>query len=77
MRMRQRREYIQQQAYALFDAEGMSSAVHIDRFSLHIVQHQVRPVALRDPGIDQPRNVRVCQAREEAAFALEAIERGG
>jgi len=48
-------------------------AVLVDRLAVDVLQHQVGLRAVgHDAGVQQPRDVRVRQAREDAALALEA-----
>jgi hypothetical protein len=45
----------------------------VDGLAVHQLQHQVGLAAGGDAGVEQPRDVRVRQPRQDAAFALEAL----
>ena len=47
----------------------------VDAFTLDELQDQVRLAGRRDAGVDQPRDVRVREPREDIAFAPEALLR--
>jgi hypothetical protein len=47
--------------------------VGVDRLALDVLQRQVRPAVLVDPGVVQARDVRVLQAGEDVALARHAF----
>ena len=60
-------------ADARLDAERVLVAVAIDRLAVDVLEDEVGLAARRDAGVDQPRDVRVGQPREQAALALESL----
>ena len=58
------------------DAEPLLVAVAVDVAAVDVLEHQVRLSGAGDAGVDQPRDVRMREPREDRAFALEALLAG-
>ena len=71
--VRDRRLDVEKEADARLDAEPLLVAEAIDVTAGDVFEHQVRLAGARDAGVDQPGDVRMGEAREEGAFALEAL----
>ena len=74
VRLRDRAQHVQHQAQARIDGEREAAAVLVDRLAVDVFEHEVGLRAVgHDTGIEQACDVRMRQAREDAAFALEAF----
>ena len=73
VRVRDGRQHVEEQPHARLDVEAAVVAVAIDVLALDVLEHEIRLPAGGDAGVDQPRDVRVREAREDAAFAPEAL----
>src|SRR5262249_13830945 len=62
-------ENIEEQPNALLDAETALVAVFIDALALHVLQNEIGLATGLDARIHEARDVRVLQAREQAALA--------
>jgi len=69
--MRDRAEDVVEQFEALIDVEPMRVAVEIDRQARDEIEHEVRLPPGGHAGIEQARDVRVGQPRQDGALALE------
>ena len=73
--MRDRGEHVEEQPHALRKLERAIFAVAIDRHAGDVFEHKVRPpAAAAHAGIEQPRDVRVREPRQDAAFAREPLD---
>ncbi len=73
VRLRHRGQDVQHQRQPLRGGQREALAVLVDGLAVDVLQHQVRLGAVgHDAGIEQARDVRVRQARQDAALALEA-----
>jgi hypothetical protein len=57
--------------------EREAPGVRVDRFAFDVFEHEVRLAGRRRAAVDQPRDVRMRQPRENLPFAREQRERGG
>ena len=74
--MRDRGQHVVEQRETLAHAEALLLAMEVDGFALHQLEHEIGLPAGRHAGVEQARDVRVRQARQDLAFALEALGRG-
>ena len=71
-----RLHHVDEQPQAAFDIEPAVVAPAVDGLAAHQFQHQVGLAAIAvagHPGVEQARDVRVFQPRQDAAFAFEAL----
>src|SRR5262245_33704758 len=68
MRMRHRRRYVEQQPHACCDVEAVPIAVAVDRFTVDMLEHQVRLAARRQAGVEKLRDVPMADAGEDLAL---------
>ena len=73
VRVRHRREHVEEEPHPGVDAELPVAAPAIDGRALDVLENQIGLAAVRDAGIEQPGDVRMREAGEEAAFAPEAF----
>ena len=71
--VRDRRLDVEKQADARLDGEPLLVAEAIDVAAGDVFEHQVGLSRARDAGVDEPGDVRMREAREDGAFALEAL----
>ena len=74
--MRHRGQDVVEQREAPFDVEAALVAVAGDGLPGDEVEHQVRLPGRRHAGVDEARDVRVRQSRQDGAFALEPLAAG-
>ena len=77
VRMSQRTEHVEHQPDARLDAQAVRGAVVIDACPLHVFQDEVRAARRGDPGVDQPRDVRMRETRQQSPFTPKPVERRG
>jgi hypothetical protein len=71
--MGDRRAHVEEEPQPLFDAEPEFVAVAVDRPSRDVLEDEVRLAAGRHPGVVKPRDVRMREARQDAALAAKAL----
>ena len=76
VRVRDRREYLEEQAQACVDAEAPLVAVAIDVRALHVLEDEIGGANRRHPGVEQPRDARMGEPGEDACFSREALATG-
>ena len=76
VRVGDRRLHVEEQADARLDAEPLLVAEAVDVPALDVLEHEVRLAGGRDAGVDEARDVRMGEPREDRAFALEALFAG-
>ena len=74
VRRRDRVAAVLQELEARLDGETPRPAVLRDRLALDELHHEVRPPVLGRAAVEEPRDVRVLEAREDAPLAGEARE---
>ena len=65
--------HLHEEAQAISNAETLRLAPGVDRLAVDVFQRQVGPPAFIDPGVVQPRDVRVLQQRTDLAFTRHAL----
>jgi hypothetical protein len=73
VRVRHRREDVEEQPDARIDPQRVLVAMLVEVPAVNVLQHQIRLAGTRDAGVDETRDVRMSEARENGAFALEAF----
>jgi hypothetical protein len=68
VRVRHRRLHVEKQPDPLFDAEAFFVAIAVDVTAVDVLEHQVGLAGRRHAGVDQPRDVRMSEPRENGAF---------
>src|ERR1017187_3853617 len=74
MGIRHRLAHLEEQAAAILDGNASVAAPVVDAETLHIIHHQERASFRRGAAIDQTRDVRMVQARQNLAFMPEPEE---
>ena len=69
-------EHVDEQAQASVGVERVLVAVVIDALAFDVLEHQVGMTARRHAGVDEVRDVRMGEAREDVAFAAEPLFAG-
>ena len=64
-------QHVQEQANARFRPQAAPVTVTIDRFTVHVFQHEIRLAERRDTGINQPGDVGMSETGQDAAFPPE------
>ena len=72
VRVRDRAKHVQEEPQAGLDGQRALVAVAVDALPVDVLQHEVRLPRRGDARVDQLGDVRVVQAREDAALAAEA-----
>ena len=75
VRVRDGREYVEEQPDALFDIQAVLIAIRVDALAAYVFEDEVRLSIPLDTGIEQSRDVRMLQAGEHAALARKALLR--
>ena len=73
-------QHVEEECEPLGQRQLLRAAVAVDGLARHVFQHQVglgRAPLGQVAGVQQPRDVGVCQARHDAALAGEALGAGG
>ena len=73
VRVRYGRNCVDEQPHARFDAERVRSTVVIDALAVDVLQHQELVAVVGRASVEQARDVRMAEPREQAAFVTEAI----
>jgi hypothetical protein len=73
MRMRDRQHRIHEQSNPCLDVEVVRIAVPVDAIAIDVLQDQELLAVGSRAGIEQPRDVRMRQARQQPAFATKAL----
>ena len=76
VRVRDRRQDVQKQADTRGDAELSAVAVAVDLLAVDVLQHQKGLADRREAGVDEMRDVRVRQPREDVALSRETLFAG-
>ena len=71
--MRDGAQNVLEQAYSRPDIQSHALAVGVDGFAFHVLEHQVGLRAFGDPRVQQPRDVRMVEPGEGAAFEPKAL----
>ncbi len=72
VRVRDGREHVEQQPQPRVDAQRSPIAIFVEALAVDVFQHEERLAGRRDARIDEMRDVRMREPREDAAFAPEA-----
>src|SRR4030095_13688120 len=73
VRMSDREHGIHEQTNARLDIEVVRVAVAIDTVAVDVLEYQELPAVGSCAGIEQPRDIRVCESREQPTFAPKAF----
>nr|WP_326538432.1 hypothetical protein [Pseudorhodoferax sp.] len=65
-------QHLRKQLDARAQAQAVAVAPVVDALAVHMLQHQVGLAVVRQPGIDQPCDVRMRQPRQDGALAPKA-----
>src|SRR5205814_2698571 len=68
MRVADRGEHVDKKAQPFIDAQSVRIAIAVDPLSFDVLEDEVRLPGGRYAGVDQPSDVRLREAREDAAF---------
>jgi hypothetical protein len=68
-----RSEHLEEEPQAGVDPEPPAPAMDVDRFTIDQLDHQVGLAARRQAGVEQGRDVRMDQAAQDGALALEPL----
>src|SRR5580658_5362460 len=74
--MTHRCKHTLEQKHARLGPELQPIAIRIDRLTLDILEHEVGLCVVEDTGIDEPRDVRMIEPREQPTLAAEALLTG-
>ena len=73
MRMCYCLQYVKKQTYARFDPKLLLVAIVVDASAFNVLKHEIGLSGSGDPGIEQLRDVGMCQPREKVALPFESL----